>query len=83
MLRLEVMEMPGLHRIGLPVRSYVLADFEASEYEGVFNDMQKISFAHLKAGDALFKVVRLNDSTVLASAVIRNVSQVLWMFSTT
>ncbi|CAG7721980.1 unnamed protein product, partial [Allacma fusca] len=72
-LRLEVMEMPGLHRMGLPVRSYVLADIETSDYEGIFPDIQKISFAHVKAGDALFKVVGLNDSSILASAVIKNV----------
>ncbi|CAG7818918.1 unnamed protein product [Allacma fusca] len=73
MLRLEVMEMPGLHRIGLPVRTYELAEFEASDYEGTFSDIQKFSFAHVKAGDALFKVVGQKDSSILASAVIKNI----------
>jgi hypothetical protein len=40
-MRLEIVEMPGLHIMGLPVQSYILDDFEASEYEGEFNELQK------------------------------------------
>ena len=41
LMRLEVVEMPGLHIMGLPVQSYTLDGFEASEYEGEFNELQK------------------------------------------
>jgi hypothetical protein len=41
LMRLEIVEMPGLHIMGLPVQSYILDDFEASEYEGEFNELQK------------------------------------------
>jgi len=33
-----------------------------------------MTYAHLKAGDALLKVVRAKDSVVLASASVNNVS---------
>jgi len=41
LMRLELMEMPGLQKQGVPVRSYVLDDFEASEHEGTFTELVK------------------------------------------
>lgn len=41
LMRLEVVEMPGLELAGLPVQAYVLDDFETSEYEGEFHELQK------------------------------------------
>jgi hypothetical protein len=41
LMRLELMEMPGLQIKGLPVRSYILDNFEASEHEGIFTELAK------------------------------------------
>lgn len=41
LMRLELVEMPGLQMKGLPVRSYTLDNFEASEHEGVFTEIAK------------------------------------------
>lgn len=35
--------------------------------------LHRITYAHLKAGDAMFKVVRVNDSSLLASTIVKNV----------
>lgn len=41
LMRLEVIEMPKLHVMGIPVQSYVLNDFESSEFEGEFQEIDK------------------------------------------
>lgn len=41
LMRLEIMETLGLSIKGLPVKSYILDNFEASEHEGIYNDFSK------------------------------------------
>ena len=41
LMRIEVVEMPGLWNAGLPVQSYVLDDFETSDFEGEFQELQR------------------------------------------
>jgi hypothetical protein len=41
LMRLELTEMPALQMKGLPVRSYTLDNFEASDHEGIFSDVAK------------------------------------------
>lgn len=41
LMRLELMEMPGLQMKGLPVRSYTLDNFEASEHDGINTEIAK------------------------------------------
>lgn len=48
---------------------------QASRHNTLFFSCFRMTFAHLKAGDAMFKVVRVNDSTLLASTVVKNVSK--------